>query len=107
MITQQEKLKTAIATGNDHKAEHGFGKEYYALYTGHMPDAILVFIADKMAELYPNLNKNSYISVPGVVFHLFDCRRSIFLVIDEYLYIHKASFKRHLKKAICHSRVKL
>ena len=104
MITQAEKLATAIATGNNLKAEHGYGKEYYALYTGHMPDAILEFISDKIDLMYPELRKNSWISIPGVAFRLMDFKDSVYTVVDEMLYIHKASFKRHLKKAICRNR---
>lgn len=107
MISQEEKLASAIATGNSLKAEHGFGKEYYALYTGHMPDAILEFISGKIDEMYPELRNNSWISIPGVAFRLMDFKGSIYTVVDAYLYIHKASFKRNLKKAICRNRNKL
>ena len=105
MISQEAKLATAIATGNNLKAEHGYGKEYYALYTGHMPDAILEFISNKIDLMYPELRNNSWISVAGVAFRLMAYKESIYTVIDDHmLYIHKASFKRHLKKAICRNR---
>jgi hypothetical protein len=104
MISQAEKLKTAIATGNNEKRDDGFGKEYYALYVGHMPDAILEFISGKIDLMYPDLRKNSWISIPGVAFRLLDYKQSIYVAKGAFLYIHKASFKRHLKKAICRNR---
>lgn len=104
MISQEEKLVTAIATGNNLKAEHGFGKEYYALYTGHMPDAILEFISDKIDEMYPGLRNNTWISIAGVAFRLMDFKDRVYTVKGELLFIHKATFKRYLKKAICRNR---
>lgn len=104
MISQEEKLATAIEIGNNEKAEHGFGKEYYALYTGHMPDAILEFISSKIDAMYPSLRNNSWISIPGVAFRLMDFKDRIYTVKGELLFIHKATFKRYLKKAICHTR---
>lgn len=105
MLTQEEKLAKSMAIANSHKTVHGFGKEYYALSTASMPDAILEFISGKIDLLYPELRKDSWISIPGVAFRLLDYKSSIYRVVDtHFLYIHKASFKRYLKKAICRNR---
>lgn len=104
MFSQKDKLIIALEIGNDLKTEHGFGKEYYAIYTGHMPDAILEFIANKIESMYPKLDVDTWISIPGVAFRLMKYKNSVYTVVDEMLYIHKASFKRHLKKAICRNR---
>lgn len=104
MSLNEEKLKTAIATGNNLKGEYGYGKEWYALYTGHMPDAILEFISGKIEQMYPELSKETYLSIPGVAFRLLDYREHTYIADGDMLFIHKASFKRNLKKAICRNR---
>lgn len=107
MVSEKAKLGVAIECGNAMKRHHGFGKEYYALYTGHMPDAILEFISGKIDEMYPQLRQNSWVSVTGVAFRLMELKEKVYVVVDEHLYIHKASFKRYLKRAICRNRNKL
>ena len=107
MLTQEAQMDIAIATGNHMKREYGYGKEYYAIYMGHMPDAILEFISGKIDLMYPELRKNSWISIPGVAFRLLEYKGSVYTAVDQMLFIHKASFKRNLKKAICRNRNKL
>ncbi len=104
MNVSNEKLKTAVASGNHIKSDLGVGKEWHAVWCGHDNGLILEFIYQKAMSSYPEITKT--VSIVGTFWELFGICKGIFRHdpdTDTYL-VHKRRFKRHLKKALCRSR---
>lgn len=104
MQTREEMLANGVATGKNLKAEFHMGKEHYAIWDWKGNDVFLEFIYDQATKLYPKLAVG--FSVVGLYWELYKIQPSIFRhVPDTGLYfIHKARFKRHLKKAIMRAK---
>ncbi|ABY63008.1 hypothetical protein ST201phi2-1p178 [Pseudomonas phage 201phi2-1] len=110
MIAINAHLVAGIAYGLSLKHDHAygshwfFGKEYYAVETSWGDGLLLDFIQLKAEELYPELAKTA--SFPDTFWALYKVRLSIFTYAEDVktYFIHKRRFKRHLKKALIHSR---
>lgn len=104
IATAQQKLETAIATGNNLKYEVRMGKEWSAVWSGHDNGIILEFIYQKAKAMYPHIVDRA--SVVGTFWELYKICKGVFRHDEntQTYYVHKRRFKRHLKKALCRSR---
>lgn len=100
----EQRLETAIASGNELKRDIGLGKEWYAVWAGHDNGIILEFLYQKAKSAHPVIAKG--VSIVGTFQELFSICKGIFRhdANTQTYYIHKRRFKRHLKKALCRSR---
>lgn len=101
-----ERVAADVETGRQLKYYNGKGKEYYAVYVGYRSDAFLDLVSDKIDQLYPAARQGAWISVPGVIFKLYDTCPQMFQRIGDSMYIHKAKFRKHLRRALSKARVK-
>lgn len=99
-------LKASVEYGRQRKFYSSHGKEYYAVYIGYRQDAFLDYVADMISQLYPKNGSGHWISIPGVIFKIIDQCSGTFSQEHDTIFIHKRKFRKCLRRAIAHSRVR-
>jgi hypothetical protein len=95
----------AVETGRQLKFYNGKGKEYYAVYLGYREDAFLNYVSDLVNALMPQLKGGHWVSMPGVIFKMFDINEKVFSRIGDTMFIHKRRFRKYLRRCVTHARV--
>lgn len=93
-------LQMCTQVGTAGKAHCKVGKEYYVFWNAQ-GDIILDWVDAKVREFHPEVKGHNY-SVVGVAHRTMDSF-SVSPIMEDYILVHKKTFRKLLRRAVCKS----